>query len=89
MNEQKLREDESFGIIDIFEWDNCKEESCEDLDFLPVCRCCGDLYLIEKEDLDKIIDFAVFDCSSCSVKLKVYLYYNTGIFISAFPGYKV
>lgn len=72
MEEQRLRSDENIGIIDEFYLNtcqNCSED--ENLDFLPNCRCCGDFYLIEKEDLNKIIDFAVFDCSSCSVKLKV------------------
>uniref|UniRef100_A0AC34RG35 Uncharacterized protein n=1 Tax=Panagrolaimus sp. JU765 TaxID=591449 RepID=A0AC34RG35_9BILA len=73
LEEQRLRSDENTGIIDEFYWNTCQKagEEEENLDFLPNCRCCGDFYLIEKEDLNKIIDFAVFDCSSCSVKLKM------------------
>jgi DnaJ-class molecular chaperone len=72
LKEQKLRADDAFGIIDEFYWslNTCPkaEEAIEDI---PNCRCCGDNYIIELEDLNRIIDFGLFDCLSCSVKLKV------------------
>ena len=73
LKEQKLRADDAFGIIDEFLWDleTCSKPELA-IEIIPYCRCCGDNYIIELEDLNRIIDFGLFDCMSCSVKLKVF-----------------
>uniref|UniRef100_A0A7E4V2S9 J domain-containing protein n=1 Tax=Panagrellus redivivus TaxID=6233 RepID=A0A7E4V2S9_PANRE len=71
LKEQLIRADDVFGIVDEFDWDSTCQTGDHLLESLPSCRCCGDSYLIESEDLDLIIDFAYFDCASCSVKLKI------------------
>uniref|UniRef100_A0AC34GVF1 J domain-containing protein n=1 Tax=Panagrolaimus sp. ES5 TaxID=591445 RepID=A0AC34GVF1_9BILA len=58
LKEQNLRADDAFGIIDEFHWSlNTCPKAEEALEDIPICRCCGDNYIIALEDLNHIVDF--------------------------------
>jgi hypothetical protein len=65
LSEQRLRETKELigGEVNL--------DTSEAQQFENVCRC-GGIYLLETEELEKILDYVLIECSNCSLCLKIW-----------------